>query len=468
MFGTVRALTSAVRVLGELQFALLLDEFENFSELQQKCVQTLIREREGRVGFLVGARTSGVRTTQTMGGEHNQEGAEYETIELDSFFRRRRADYKRFCRVLVERRLTQGAVVVPEEENRLAAPLEGYFVGGDGGVSVAAEISFVAGRSMTRRECLVRLRGKLERYRPAGIADGDIDNVVRSLYCPEDPVVEKVGVYLFYRAWHGQRDLVSAAAAIASERESFFAGDRSTTFATTVGHFGGDMMAQLLREHKQKQRYLGFAECVTLSGGLPRGLLVILKHVFRWAVFNGEKPFTGGHAISAESQRAGIWEAGRWFITDLPGMGPYGFQARVAVERLGVFLRALRFADKPTESSACTVSVDRDILSSGVRSTIDHCIESSFLLSIAGGHRGRNTRVRKQKLQLHPMLCPQWDLPTGRRGVVELSAEETTAIFDTAMASSRLRSVMRARLARMNPPFGLEANAKEPVLEFNG
>ena len=467
VFGTVGALRRVVGALAGLQFALLVDEFENFSELQQSCVQTLVREKDGRVSFLVGARTFGVRTTQTAGGERNREGSEYETIELDSLFRRRRADYESFCRALVGRRLTQAGVGVPEGKTRLAATLRAYFVDRGGTGSSGADTSFVKGPSEDQRECLVRLRGQLAKYRPAAITDVEIDRVVGNLHWAEGPVVEKVGVYLLYRAWHRRGNVVAAAADIAAERSAFLGGDRSTTFGTTIGHFRGDMVAQLLAEYKQKQRYLGFSECVALSGGLPRGLLVVLKHVCRWAVFNGEEPFAGGHAISEESQRAGIREAGRWFLTDLSGIGPYGVQARDAMERLGGFLRALRFADKPTESSACTVSLDRRVLSARVCATVDHCIESSFLLSITGGHRGRNTGVRKEKLQLHPMLCPRWDLPTGRRGVVELSAEEASAIFDSKV-ESRLQGVVRARLARMSPPFGLGSEWREPGLGFNG
>ena len=465
VFGAARALGEVVGRSGRLQFALLLDEFENFSESQQRYVQTLIREKGARLSFLVGARTFGVRTTQTVGGERNREGSEFETIELDSILRDQRSAYGRFCRALVAQRLAHAGFVMPAKERDRISALRDCFV--EVGRKGRGATAFADSEAVAGRRCLVRLRRQLATLQPKGIGGDDIDKVVGLLHCPADAVLEKVGVYLFYRGWHGQMDLLRAAADIASEREAFLGGHRRTTFGITVGHFRGDMIAQLLAEYKQKQRYLGLRECVALSGGLPRGLLVVLKHVCRWAVFNGENPFTAGVAISEESQCAGIRDAGRWFFTDQPGIGPYGVQAGDAIERLGGFLRALRFADKPTESSACTVSFDRTDVSESARSTVEHCVESSFLLSIASGHRGRNTRVRKQKLQVHPMLCPRWDLPTGRRGVVELTAAEANAIFDSAMAG-RLRHVVDARLARMNAPFGVGAGLPAPELDFDG
>jgi len=277
-------------------------------------------------------------------------------------------------------------------------------------------------------------------------------------------VVEKLAVHLLYRAWHGRQDPRRAATGIAEEARLYNAGDRKGRFAITLGHFRGDMIAQLVAEYRQRQRYLGFDECVALSGGLPRALLVVLKHIFRWSVFNGERPFQGGERIGEESQQAGVTEAARWFARELPSIGPEGVAAWEGVERLGRFLRALRFSDKPAESSACTVSVDRVGLASSVASTLDHCIEFSFLLPIARGHRDRNTGDRKEKLQVHPMLCPLWDLPTGRRGVVELSRREVVAILDRERGAE-LDEVTRIRLNRMNVPFGMHVGDGGLVLE---
>ena len=465
IFGTARAL-GRVAVLKDIQFALLLDEFENFSELQQRYVHTLIREKTKRVSFLVGARTFGVRTTWTLSGERNRVGSEFETIELDSFFRRRHADYRRFCRSLVARRLNQAGFLADSGERDFAAALGRSFVHYPTTAGGGDATAFVRELALDRKH-LVRLREQLKEYRPGAISDKGIAAVLQALHCPEDPVIEKICVYLLYRSWHGRGELNAASRAIEADRRAFLAGDRGTAFATTVGHFRIDMVAQLLQEYRQSQRYLGFAEYLVLSAGLPRGLLVILKHVFRWAVFNGEKPFVDGHAITEESQRAGVEEAGRWFLTDLAGIGPHGEDARDAVGRLGRFLQALRFSDKPTESSACTVSLDPRLLSTRGRATVDHCVQSSFLLSVSRGHRDRSTGLRKQKLQLHPMLCPRWRLPTGRRGVVELSTEEAGAIFDAPMAT-RLRTMIDVRLARMNAPFRFQAGSDESGFRFNG
>lgn len=464
LFGTTEGL-SRLSAFNGLRFALLLDEFEILSEAQQRYVNTLIREKRPRVGFLVGARSFGVKTFSTLGGEINKEGSEFETIVLDSLHLRKSGDYNRFCRSLVARRLVEAGLVPPEEEKNLPDTLNTYFfeplrtrLGGP-------ETAFISDSSIDGRKSLTELRSQLQEHRPQSLTDGDIHNIVRLLHRPESPLVEKLAVYLIYRAWHQQENLTEAAARIHQEAEDFVAGGTKSLFALTMGHFRDDMLAQLLRKHRQKQRYLGFSKFVELSAGLPRGLIVVLKQTFRWAVFNGESRFASGHAISEDSQRAGVRDAASWFLQDLPGIGPNGAHAQRATERLGSFLRALRFSDKPSESSLCTVSLDRSTLSENAQSVIDSCVEFSFLLRTISGHKGRNTRTRKQKLQLHPMLCPLWDLPTSRRGVVELSAEEAVAIFDETKAHG-LDAVRRVRLRRMNVPFRLAADSENVSLNL--
>ena len=464
VFSTARAL-NRVEAFSGFQFALLLDEFENFSELQQRCTNTLIREKTPGVSFVVGARTFGVRTYQTIGGEDNVEGSEFETVMLDSLHRKERGAYERFCRDLVTRRLARARLFVGGSQNDVKSTLRAHFVDFSRATVGKGETAFVRDHSIDGRRCLANLREQLREHRPFSVGDDAIDQVIRLLHCAEDPLSEKVAVYLFYRAWHGGQDPLKAATAIRADASTAGTGNEKTLFATTVGHFRGDMLAQLLSEYKQKQRYLGFSECVALSGGLPRALLVVLKNTYRWAVFNGERPFTAGHAISEESQRAGVREAAHWFLADLPSIGPNGAAARSAIDRLGRFLKALRFSDKPTESSACTVSLNGNRLADSVVSIVDHCIEFSFLLPIFQGHSDRNTGERNRKLQLHPILCPLWNLPTGRRGVVELSASEATAIFGEDMPE-RYGAVTRTRLARMNVPFQAPAGAGGLGLDF--
>lgn len=65
---------------------------------------------------------------------------------------------------------------------------------------------------------------------------------------------------------------------------------------------------------------LGLHSFIGMSDGLPRNLLIILKLIFKWAIFYGEQPFRG-ERMSSRSQRGGILEAAEWFFEDARGPG---------------------------------------------------------------------------------------------------------------------------------------------------
>ena len=341
LFATVAALARVTGFEG-IQFAILIDEFELLSEAQQRFVNTLIRDKPPRLGFVVGSRTNGVRTYQTATGEINRDGSEFATVDLDALHLAKPAAYKVFCASLIGRRLARAGCEVRLPKKPSVASLVEFFEEPDHGRLGAGEADF-AGGSEGSRKSISALQARLHEHRPQSVSANDIADIVGALQVPESALLEKLGVYLFYRAWYGDRPLKSAATQIASDGAAFASGSKKrTAFSLAYGHFREDMLAQLRHEYRQRQRYSGAETLIELSAGLPRSLLVLMKHIYRWAVFNGERAFSRGVRISEETQRLGIREAAEWFLQDLPGVGEEGVAAREAVRRLGGFLRTLK------------------------------------------------------------------------------------------------------------------------------
>jgi hypothetical protein len=101
---------------------------ENFTDDQQRFVNTLIRYRKGRASFRIGARLYGIRTFQTDNtGEQNKEGAEYEVLRLDELIRDGE-NYHECARMLCAKRLVESGYLPPGDDIRsLAAHLDDYF-----------------------------------------------------------------------------------------------------------------------------------------------------------------------------------------------------------------------------------------------------------------------------------------------------------------------------------------------------
>jgi len=461
IFGVPRILVERLSCLSGCLFVYLVDEFENLTERQQKYVNTLIREKVSPCSFKIGARLYGVRTYSTYSAdEDNKEGSEFEVLWLDERLRKqRRNHYRPFARRLVVRRLQEYGYLpttsVPAKA--LDASLSDWFQQPSTTDLPASERAAIVKKyARSERPYFAALRAKLlegmrARAAPGISAEGDVDRAVGNLRVHDRPLLEKTNVFLLYKDWYRHRPLPEASLAIARACHEFVSADvRTGRYWDNFSHFKGDLLAQLYRECDQKQRYLGIDAFVDMSGSLPRNFLVVLKHVFAWAMFGGERPF-GDVPVSHRAQRQGVAEATEWFFRDARTVGIGGRQAQESIGRLGALFRAIRFSDKPSECSCIGFSFDSAEASDAARDHIRIAEQWSLLIRV-GTQRDRNTERVDVKYQLNPMLCPRWDLPIYRRGILALTPGELNAIFDPAFAEG-FQGLLEARIARMTAPF---------------
>lgn len=443
VFGLPQALVRHLPELRSVRFLYLLDEFENLPEAQQRYINTLVREREEPCCLKVGVRLYGQRTKQTLSGEENREDSEYEALRLDAELRNRPDGAQlEFATNLVRKRLVQ-AGYAPEQRE-----LASWFKADN-------QDRFLKLRD-SEPQYVDNLRRKLLQGLKAGVTPGlrsgaDIEKIISAVRYLEDPLVERTSIFLFYRAWARRKNLLQVADALSKGARRFVSGDENTEHNEVLRHFGADVAAQLLRETKQKQRYIGFDTFVKMSSGLPRGLLTILKYVFTWSLFYGEQPFRSGR-ISVRAQTDGVAQASEWFFTEARAPGASGALVRDAMTRLGQLLRDIRFSDKPSECSLSTFSADLTTSSENAIRVLNEAENWSMLIRVAGGQHDRNVGRVDEKYQVHPMLAPRWDLPVASRGALSLSGVEINAIFAPTEPSS-FETVLKRRVSVMTAPF---------------
>jgi hypothetical protein len=289
--------------------------------------------------------------------------------------------------------------------------------------------------------------------------DADIKRILNDVSWPNHPLIEKASILLLYQDWSRKHDLIASATEIRAEARRYQANpDERSRLGSTLSHYRSDLIAQLRRDFELGQRYLGFDTFVALSGGLPRNLLILLKYVYQWALYNGEVPFVD-KPISEESQRLGVIEATNWFFGDIQVRGDHGDAAIRSILRIGTLLRSIRYSDKPAECSLIAFSFDASQLSTRAAESIRWLAIRSVLVPIRGGQRDRNTERVDEKYQLSSMLCPRWDLPVFRRGTLAFSASEVSALFEDA-APDAFDKLLATRIGRMTAPmFGKKSSA---------
>lgn len=464
IFGLPRLLSQHLPSFKGVLVVYLLDEFENLTESQQKYINTLIRERDEPCTFKVGSRLYGVKTYRTFSSEEeNKEGSEYEVLPLDALLRKQK-EYPNFARSLCKKRLLIANKLLHSDTiNGDLQELDRWFEIDERTPIAENETRFILEKYVGReRPYFKSLHQKiLECYlgKNRKQSSARVSRILDALRCPAYPLLEKVNIFLLYRAWDKGKDLFVESEEINLACSRYVQEPNSATqYGDILEHFRDDLMAQLLRESDMKQRYLGFETFVNMSDGLPRNLLIILKHIFNWALFNGEKPIETG-VISIKSQQAGVREASEWFFKDARVAGHDGGLIRDSVSRLAELFREIRYSDKPTECSLCTFSADMTRASEEAQRIVDMAEKWSLLISISSGQKDRNSKRVDAKYQLNPMLAPRWDLPVSRRGTLALNPEEVNAIFDKTYRD-KFETVLSTRVSRMMAPFhGKSANA---------
>jgi hypothetical protein len=458
VFGLPQLLAKHLPDLSSTLFVYLVDELENLTAEQQKYVNTLIRERQAPCTFKIGVRLYGMRTAETLNArEENRENAEYEALRLDEELRTRpESDKFKFATDLVRRRLVESGYFPSESVD--AIDLQGWFEAAQtDDPLMRRDFGAIADKYRGRLTPYVSsLRDKLTHGYEARVAPGvrgpaDIDSIVAAIRYPESPFVERANTMLLYRAWAQRKDLPSTAAEIRASALNYAEGKRETQHHALFKHWKTDVIAQLLRDTKHKQRYVGFSTFVDMSAGLPRCLLTILKYVFTWSLFNGEQPFRQG-VISVGAQTEGVAQASEWFFNEARAPGIVGTQVRDAMTRLGQLLRDIRYSDKPSECSLCTFSVDVTTTRADAVAVLRAADDWSMLIRIRGGQPDRNMGRVDDKYQVHPMLAPRWGLPISRRGSLAFSGEEASAVFAPA-DPSEFDSVVKRRVDAMDAPY---------------
>jgi hypothetical protein len=412
----------------------LLDELENLDIPQQRYVQTLVRERTEGVSLIVGARSYGVRTLETLAaGESNREGAEYLPLVLDDAMRgQTKAEFADFCSKLVIKRLSLAGLAVRDPARHFATE---------------PPISEIPGREIAESPAIQALQRHLHNFGTSNESNKlDAENVeviVEHLRLEQDLLAEKARVLAFYQEWNAGTDLLEAAAKVSDAKNT-------SKLRRVMSHFKSDFVAQLRREFQLDQLYVSFVTLSELADGNLRNFMNIMNSIHSWSEFGGEEAW-GKLPISVAVQRRAVKDASDWFYGDAQVVGIHGEQVRVGMDRLGELLSRMRFAAKPVESSLCAFNVDIAQLSDRTREVLEAAIEWGLLV-IRSPRRDRNEERRVTTLQINRMLAPRWDLPIGRRGVVDLRSREVEAMFGESDRDA-FWSVLSDRMARLEPPF---------------
>ena len=411
----------------------MIDEIENFTEMQQQVVNTLVRYGEGFAAFRITGRLYSIKTLSTLaGGEENREGAEFTTVHLDTILRNY-SDFPAFARKFVHKRMASHGIL---EEGRRKKDIfdvdsrldqvnsDGYFS------SALSEVDFDECSSNIKKDFL-----RLIESTPEGIelAVDEADRYANRLTSGFPLILQKLNLLVFCKKYSRKNSISGLVEYIREECLKHINGeaDKKGYYHVSYGHYSYDLFAQICRESKNLGRipYAGFDTFLRMSSGNVRNLLIILGRIYSISDFRGVE-FIGDAPLKVALQTDGALEAARFMYESDTNFGKRSEQARESITRLAELLRTARFAMSIPEVSPLAVSFSDGDLTPKARVLLESSLNYSFLFEVVDGRPDRNSGKMNRKVQLNPLLSPRWGLPVSRRGDVSLGKEMLNAIFD--------------------------------------
>ena len=437
IFGIPEILSKEVEDFKDIKFLYLLDEYENFTDDQQKYFNTLIRERKNPACFKIGARRYGMRTYETLSaGEEIKAGSEFEVFDIDNIFRENKIGYKKFINDICLKRLELPGIKIVKDE------ISNFFE--------TFNIDDFLNKIQTgKKGHLQDLAKKLNAFKYQAIRIRIIEN----LRFNENVLLERINIMLFYREWKKGTDLLIASENIGIACSKYWIHKVENEHFRVVQKFKYDILDALARENGEKIRTtIGFDNIVKISNGIPRHVLIIMKHIFKWNEYYELTTFKSTNAkISSQSQLNAIRDTAKWFVEDARIPGDEGSIAKDSIERLCDYLRELRFSDIPPECSISTFSIKSKFVPSEISKIINFLEQYSYIIEV-GERRDKNANSRYNTYQLNGLLAVEWELSINRRGIVDLNSKEMKSIFSPD-TENEFRSMLVSEKNKYNAPF---------------
>lgn len=450
-FGIPDLLKEKVSYFKKRHILYLIDEYENFSEQQQQVMMTLLREKPTSCTIRIGTRPYGIRTKFTIGKiEENREGSEYEKLRLDEKLRDAE-NYKTYLKDICEKRLTEAGLSLINPFK-----LEEYIDRMD-----AAELLERARQMKATQGVLNNLHRNLGLYKYQKLSDDEIDEIIDTLTCEDDLVVERAGIKLLYMKIKGKStSLVEDAKWIRSEEDKYLSKEsvKENAIAKHLSYYRRDILDDIARRANLRIPYYGMDTLMDLSCGTPRTLLRLLKQAFSKQYFNtGKVPFEKRRHLVVEAQQSGIESAGDWFFEENRIPNDDAGVTEVVI-RLGSYLQRLRFSELPPQCSINIFSVQEENMSAEALQSLRTLELYSYLVP----HKDRRKKNADNKVstyKLNSILAPRFELALEARANVELSKDDAEIIFNP-QRKDEYENFVRNKLKSYNFPFSVQRKGK--------
>lgn len=399
----------------DINFVVFIDEYENFTERQQRVLNTLLKFTKYGITFRIGMRLEGFHTFDTISEkEFLRKKDDYTEIIFENFLNKDK-EYKDFLKKIAEKRL------------------ESINVFKNGG---HLDISKILGGKENLENEAIELIGKtknpyqhfeLLRYSEKII---DIEKVKDIIGYPENPLLEMLNILWVIRGY----DPVY----VSNTMAQYLKGDNSENVKKYkldyINKYKLSLMILLAHSYKGHKKYYSFNTFCYLSSGIVRNFIELCRRSFQYAYFENRDMLLHDGIISSDIQTKAALDLANSELEMIPRIREHGNKLYRFTKNLGDIFKNyhtdqfLRYPE--TNQFNCSISSIDDL---ELQKSFKAAIEWSIIQEKPGN---QNIFI------LNRIFSPKFDISYRMRGGVHGESYDTSDI-KTLMTENNVAPKMK-------------------------
>ncbi|MGB2867391.1 MAG: hypothetical protein WBD36_02980 [Bacteroidota bacterium] len=393
-----------------VKFVLLIDEFENYNEQQQRMINTILRFTPPNVRVRLGSRLEGFRTTSTVSKEEFiKEGREYRKVAIEEVLIKDKG-YHEFLRDITKKRLESA------KEFRETA---------------VTDISSL----LTGSEDLENEAWAISRRNPGKVLDlfaKRIPEEARSLLSyPENPLLELLNVLWYFRGG-------TTPEVIKQTMEKYLSGVHDDPLSLKyrmdyVDKYKLSLMILLSSLLRRNKAYYSFNTFAFLSSGIVGNFLELCRRSFQYAEFANKDDLFAGKPISRDDQTRAAVDLANAEIQQLTRIDEHGGRIYRFVRNMGNIFREFHKDERIRYPETNQFSLDSNTIPSKEhKDAFLAAIRWSAIQRKPGLQSAAPGRPLGEIYVLNHIFCPTFQISYRTRGgySVALSGQHAMTLMD--------------------------------------
>ena len=385
----------------DFNFVVFIDEYENFTERQQRVINTLLKFVKAGITFRIGARLEGFHTFDTISeNEFIKEGSDYSKIIFENFLNKDQ-EYKGFLKKIAEKRLE--SIDVFKNNAHL-------------------DISKILGtKEHFENEAIELVEARTNPYKHfelLRLCDKEIDiEVVKDIIgYPENPLLEMLNILWVIRGRDPEY--------VSDTMKHYLEGEKSASVKKYNDDYTNkyklSLMILLAHYYKKHKKYYSFNTFCYLSSGIVRNFIELCRKSFQYAYFENRDMLLHNGTISPDIQDKAAHDLANSELEMIPRIREHGSNLYRFTNNLGNIFKKYhtdqlsRYPE--TNQFKCDISSIDDL---ELQKSFKAAIEWSIIQEKVGD---------QNKFILNHAFSPKFDLSYRIRGGLHGENYETSDI----------------------------------------